>query len=226
MKPVDPAGNVAEVLRLGLVEGVSVRQIARQLHIARKTVRKILGRHSAPAKPTVARGSLLDPYEKAIHTLLDDTPEILAPAVLERLRPLGYTGGVTILRARLRKLRKKGHREAFLTLHFAAGAAMQVDWADFGFALPGVARRVSAFVAVLCYSRYLYIEFTLSQSMGTFLRCMDRCLAFFEGSTAADIFDNMKTVVLSHTATATVFNPRFLAYARARGSFAVAACHS
>ena len=53
---------------------------------------------------------------------------------------------------------------------------MQVDWADFGFALPGVPRRVSAFVAVLCYSRYLYIEFTLSQSMGTFLRCMERCL--------------------------------------------------
>lgn len=226
MKPVDPSGHVAEVLRLGLVEGVSVRQIASRLHLARKTVRKILGRHSAPAKPkAAARGSLLDPYEKAIHALLDDTPEMLAPAVLERLRPLGYTGGVTILRARLRSLRKHGQREAFLTLHFEAGAAMQIDWADFGFALPGVARRVSAFVAVLCYSRYLYIEFTLSQSMGTFLRCMDRCLKFFGGSTAADIFDNMKTVVLSHTALATVFNPRFLAFAHARGGFAVLACN-
>jgi transposase len=226
VKPVDPSGHVAEVLRLGLVEGVSVRQIASRLHLARKTVRKILGLHKAPAKPKAApRGSLLDPYEKAIHALLDDTPEMLAPAVLERLRPLGYTGGVTILRARLRSLRKHGQREAFLTLHFEAGAAMQIDWADFGFALPGVARRVSAFVAVLCYSRYLYIEFTLSQSMGTFLRCMDRCLKFFGGSTAADIFDNMKTVVLSHTALATVFNPKFLAFAHARGGFAVLACN-
>ena len=226
MKPVDLSGNVAEVLRLGLVEGVSVRQIARQLSMARKTVRKILGRHQPPPKvATAPRGSLLDPYEKAIHALLDDTPEMLAPAVLERLRPLGYTGGVTILRARLRSLRAHGQREAFLTLHFEPGAAVQIDWADFGFALPGVARRVSAFVAVLCHSRYLYIEFTLSQSMGTFLRCMDRCLRFFEGSTAADIFDNMKTVVLSHTAQATVFNPRFLEYARTRGGFAVVACN-
>jgi len=40
MKPVDPSGNVAEVVRLGLVEGVSVRQIARRLSMARKTVRK------------------------------------------------------------------------------------------------------------------------------------------------------------------------------------------
>jgi transposase len=213
MKPVDRSGNVAEVLRLGLVEGVSVRQIAKRLTMSRKSVRKILGRHQAPAKPSVPstpRGSLLDPYVKAIDALLDDTPEMLAPAVLERLRPLGYTGGVTILRARLRSLRQHGR---------------QIDWADFGFALPGVARRVSAFVAVLCHSRYLYIEFTLSQSMGTFLRCMDRCLKFFEGSTAADIFDNMKTVVLSHTAIATVFNPRFLEYARVRGGFAVVACN-
>jgi transposase len=226
MKMVDPSGNIAEVLRLGLVEGVPVRQIARKLHMARKTVRKILGRHVAPAKPTAKpRGSLLDPYEKDIGALLDDTPEMRAPAVLERLRKLGYKGGVTIVRNRLRSLRKHGRREAFLTLHFEAGAAMQVDWADFGFALPGVARRVSAFVAVLCYSRYLYIEFTLSQSMGTFLRCMDRCLKFFGGSTAADIFDNMKTVVLSHTPLATVFNPRFIEFTRARGGFAVVACN-
>ena len=48
-------------------------------------------------------------------------------------------------------------------------AAAQVDWADFGFALPGCPRRVSAFVMVMCYSRMLYLEFTLSQAMGSFL---------------------------------------------------------
>ena len=60
--------------------------------------------------------------------------------------------------------------------------------------------------------------------MGTFLRCMERCLRFNTGTTLVDIFDNMKTVVLSHTATATVFNPKFLEYAGARG-FAVRACN-
>jgi transposase len=225
MKELDYSGRVAEVLRLGLVEGVAVRAIARRLHMARKTVRQILGRHRAPPKLALPpRGSILDPYETAIRAVLDDTPEMLAPAVLERLRPLGYTGGVTILRDRLRRLRPRGHRAAFLTLDFPPGEAMQVDWADFGFAVPGVPRRVSAFVAVLCYSRRLYIEFTFSQTMGSFLRCMERCLRFNTGTTLVDIFDNMKTVVLSHSATATVFNPKFLEYARARG-FAVRACN-
>ncbi len=225
MTELDAAGRVAEVLRLGLVEGIPVRQIARRLRMARKTVRKILGRERAPVKPVLEpRSSILDPYEPAIRAALDDAPELLAPAVLERLRPLGYTGGVTILRDRLRRLRPRDRRAAFLTLDFAPGEAMQVDWADFGFALPGVPRRVSAFVAVLCYSRRLYIEFTLSQRMGTFLRCMERCLAFNTGTTLVDIFDNMKTVVTSHTSTATAFNPAFLEYARARG-FAVRACN-
>jgi hypothetical protein len=107
---------------------------------------------------------------------------------------------------------------------FPPGEAMQVDWADFGFALPGVPRRVSAFVAALCYSRRLFIEFTVSQAMGAFLRCMERCLRFYGGTTLAEIFDNMRTVVTSHTATAIVFNPRFLDYARSRG-FAVRACN-
>ena len=226
MRVLDASGRVAEVLRLSLVEGIAVRAIAKRLHMSRKTVRKILGRHRAPPRPAAEpRGSILDPYETAIRAVLDDTPEMLAPAVLERLRPLGYTGSVTILRARLRRLRPRGHREAFLTLDFPPGEAMQIDWADFGFALPGVARRVSAFVAVLCYSRRLYIEFTLSQTMGSFLRCMERCTRFYGGTTLVDIFDNMKTVVTSHTATATVFNPRFLDYARARGGFAVRACN-
>ena len=224
-KPLDSSARVAEVLRLGLVEGVSLRAIARRLQMARKTVRQILGRHREPPKAAVGpRGSMLDPYEAAIRTVIDDTPEMLAPAVLERLRPLGYTGGVTILRDRLRRMRPREPRAAFLTLDFAPGEAMQVDWADFGFALPGIPRRVSAFVAVLCYSRQLYIEFTLSQRMGTFLRCMDRCMRFYGGTTLVDIFDNMKTVVLSHTQAATIFNPTFLEYARARG-FAVRACN-
>jgi transposase len=217
--------QTAEVLRLGLVEGLGVRAIARRLGMARKTIRQILGRSLPERKPVVApRASLLDAYDKTLRSILDDVPDIRAPAMLERLRPLGYTGGVTILRAKLQRLRDRVPKEAFLTLHFAPGSAMQVDWADFGFALPGIPRRVSAFVAALCYSRYLYVEFTLSQSFGSLVRCMERCLRFYGGTTEVDIFDNMKTVVRSHTAAATVFNPAFLEYARSRG-FAVRACN-
>jgi len=217
--------RLSDVLRLSLVEGLSIRAIAHRLQLSRKTVRKLLGRAGERKPPSSeARTSLLEPYDTEIRRLLADTPEFKAPAILERLRPLGYTGGITILRDRVRRLRPRAPKEAFLTLDFKPGAALQVDWADFGFALPGCPRRVSGFAMVACYSRYLYLEFTLSQTMGTFLRCMERGLAFFGGVADADIFDNMKTVVLSHTRHATVFNPHFLEYAKARG-FKVIACN-
>ena len=77
MKPVDPSGHVAEVLRLRL-EGISVRAIARHLQLARKSVRKMLHQHSAPAKPRAAQGSLVDLHERATPKRLGDTPEMSA----------------------------------------------------------------------------------------------------------------------------------------------------
>lgn len=216
----------ADVLRLSLIEGRSARSIARELGLSRNTVRKMLqaSQGGAVTRPLPARrASMLDPFEAELRRCLDDEPGIKAPAVLERLRKQGYQGGVTIVRDRLRKLRPRPKAEAFLTLDFLPGAAMQVDWADFGFALPGCARRVSALIMTLCYSRYLYLEFTLSQKFGTFVRALERGLRLFGGTTTVDIFDNMKTVVTGWVGGKTIFNHRFLDYAACRG-FGVVAC--
>ena len=216
--------KMAEVLKLALLDGMSTRAIAKALGMSRRTVRRLMGR-GPPKAPAalVPRESMLTPYEGALRQLLADTPYMKAPALLERLRPLGYTGGLTILRHWARKQRPRP-KEVFLTLSFEPGAAVQVDWADFGFALPGCPRRVSAFVVAQCHSRYLYLEFCLSQSMGSFLRRMENAARFFGGTTHIDIFDNMKTVVLAHTPRGTRFNPTFLEYARTRG-FAAKACN-
>ena len=131
--------RTAEVLRLSFVEGLSVRAIPRRLSMARRTVRRLLGRglpaRREPAVPP--RPSMLDRFAPQLREWLSQTPELSAPALLERLRPLGYSGGVSILRERMSALRPRQRREAFLTLDFRPGEAAQVDWADFGFAVPG-----------------------------------------------------------------------------------------
>ena len=175
-----------DVLKRHLIDGQSVRLIARETGRARQTVRRMLGLETKKVRVRERKiSSLLDPYRAEIATLLDATPTIKAPAVLERLRACGYGGGVTIVRDLLRAIRPKPHAKAFLTLDFLPGARVQVDWADFGFCIPGCARRVSGFMMALCYSRLLYVEFVLSQTMGSFLRCMERGLAFFGGRTEA-----------------------------------------
>ena len=217
--------QMAEVLRLSLIEGKGIRAIARQTRLDRKTVRRLLGvaRGKQKPKPAAERTSILAPYEDDIRKALDDCAEMKAPAVLDRLRANGFQGGITVVRDRLRRVRPKPKQEAFLTRSYEPGRMLQVDWANFGFAIPGCARRVSAFVAALAFSRYLFVTFTLSQAMGTFLRCMDAALRFFGGRTLVDVFDNMKTVVLEHRGHNVVFNPRFVEYARARG-ISIQAC--
>ena len=225
LKLKDRSTQMAEVLRLHLMEGKGVRAIHRETGLDRKKVTGLLSsaKKNNRGKPGERRPSILDPYAANLRELVENFSDIRAPAALDQLRAAGYQGGISIVRDRLRQLRPRPAQEAFLTRSYEPGRMLQVDWADFGYAIPGCARRLSAFVAALAYSRYLFIVFTLSQAMGSFLRCMDQALHFFGGRTAVDVFDNMKTVVLEHTAQHVVFNPRFVEYARIRG-FAIQAC--
>ena len=78
----------AEVLRLAYAEGLGIRSIGRRLKMARRTVRKFLDGDRARKRdqPAVARAKLLQPFEGAIRQILGETPEMRAPAMLERLR--------------------------------------------------------------------------------------------------------------------------------------------
>jgi len=207
----------AEVLQLRYVDGLSTRAIAKRLSMSRRTVRELLGeKKPRPATPR-PRESILTPYEPILRAELAKTPELQAPTMLERLRVAGYTGGISVLRDRMRAIRPKPHVEVFSTFTTRPAERLEVDWTDLGYLLPGVPRRVSAFVAVLVYSRMLYLDFALSQRMGAFLRCMDRCLAFYGGRSSIDVFDNMKTVVVGRTGNVPIFTGRFIDYARTQG---------
>lgn len=223
-----PDDRKAEVLRLRYVDGLSTRAIAAKLSMARRTVRAMLGdrRPRADRPPSRAqRESLLAPHEAEIKKRLAEDRDLRAPALLEQLRLQGYRGGISILRDRMRELRPEPRPsiEAFSSFtRMRPAERLEVDWAHFGHLIPGVPREVSVFVAMLVYSRLLYIEFVLSRAMGSFLRCMDRATVFFGGVTEVDVFDNMKTVVIGRAANKPVFAPRFVEYARTRG-FAISA---
>ena len=77
--------------------------------------------------------------------------------------------------------------------------------------LGATTRKVSVFVALLCYSRMMFIEFTLSQSKAEFYRSLVHALEFFGGSPRAIIFDNLKAAVLNGSGRAACFHPEFLA---------------
>lgn len=211
-----------DVLRLHFVEHLPSRQIAARLGMARRTVRHVIRGRQTPSAPRKPRTTQLGAYESFIRQELERVPSINAPAMLEKLRVRGYTGGISVLRDRMRALRPRPHIEVYSHFEVRPGERLEVDWAELGYVLPGVLRRVSAFVAVLVHSRMLFVTFALSHAMGSFLRCMDRGLRFFGGRAAVDVFDNMKTVVTGRVRGEPILHPTMVEYARIQG-FAVSA---
>ena len=98
--------------------------------------------------------------------------------------PDGYTGSVITVRRYVRSIRPARGR-VYQEVHYEPAQAMQVDWGECGRVQIGnTTRRVSVFVAVLCYSRLIYIEFTLSQRKAEFYRSLVHALEFFGGQSS------------------------------------------
>ena len=101
----------------------------------------------------------------------------------------GYPGGYSILKEFVHLVRPV-RKPAYLMLDFAAGDCAQVDWGSYGSVCVGsTRRRLSFFVLVLCYSRLLYVEFTLGQGMEQFLSCHRRALEFLGAAPARVMID-------------------------------------
>jgi transposase len=125
--------------------------------------------------------------------------------------PDDYTGGICTLRRYLRTVRLTLGR-VYQEVNYSQAQVMQIDWGTCGYVQVGdTIRKVSVFVAVLCYSRLMFIEFTLSQYKAEFYRDIVNVLYFFGGSPRGIIFDNLKAGVINGSGRAACFHPQFLA---------------
>jgi transposase len=203
----------AEIRRLAEIEKLSGRAISRRLRCSRHTVAAALESDQPPGREVQRRTSLLDDYGAKIAVLLVKYPELSAVRIREEIArgPDGYTGSVSLVRRYLRKVRPARGR-VYQEVHYEPGQAMQVDWGECGRVRIGnTTRTVSVFVAVLCYSRLIYIEFTLSQRKEEFYRGIVHAFEFFGGSPRAIIFDNLKAAVLNGSGRDACLHPDFLA---------------
>ncbi|MBI4224435.1 MAG: IS21 family transposase [Deltaproteobacteria bacterium] len=187
----------AEILTLYFSEKRSIRSIARQMGVDRKTVKRLVRRRKVEMTPKIGcRRSILEPYKGGIRDYLLKDPKITATAILNYLREQGYTGGITVVKDFV--LYERGRlyrpREAFLRLEFAPGEAAQVDWGEFGNVF-GDGVKIHCFAMVLCHSRYMYLEFTRSEKFEEFIRCHENAFKFFGGVPRECWYDNLTSAV-------------------------------
>ncbi|MDD5402712.1 MAG: IS21 family transposase [Dehalococcoidales bacterium] len=198
-------------------EHLSVLQISRILDINLKTAAKWVRHERFPTVCRRERPSKLDRHKGVIAQMLT-VQNLTAIQILQRLRSQGYTGGYSILKDYVSRIRPP-RKPAFLTVAYAPGECAQVDWGCAGVLPVGTTkRRLSFLVVVLCYSRRMYVEFTLAEKTEHFLGALQRALLYFGAVPQSVMVDNMKTAVLRHPpGMPPVFHPRFLEFARHYG---------
>ena len=212
--------QINDLHRLYWSERWPIRKIERQLRMSWRTIKKYL---DAPAQGPAQRQreSKLDPFKTTIAEWLEKDPSVTAAVIEQKLRPLGYRGGHTILREYVHTARPqlKSNR-AFLRMEPAPGERFEVDWGHFGtLDYAGDKRKLYAFALVEAHSRMLYLEFTHSQTFETFVRCHVHAFTALGGVAREIAYDNLATAVAEHDGRLVRFLPRFLAFAREYGFY-------
>lgn len=115
----------AEARRLRRAEGLPIREIARQLGLARNTVRNALRSEAPPSLIRSPRGARVDAVESQIRALLGSYPRMPATVIAERI---GWEHSLTVLEDRVRQIRPEytGVDPAD-RLSFAPGELAQCD---------------------------------------------------------------------------------------------------
>ena len=216
MKGVD---TIARIRREFFTRGRAIKDIVRDLHVSRNTVRKVI-RSGATAfayerevQPLPKLGPWRDDLDRMLTTNAGKSPRerLTLIRIFEALRGLGYEGGYDAVR----RYAKSWKRErtavtapAFVPLSFAPGEAYQFDWSHEIVLIGGTTSTVKVAHVRLCHSRMMFVRAYPRESQEMVFDAHDRAFAFFRGACQRGIYDNMKTAV------ETIFVGRERAYNR------------
>jgi len=185
--------------------GKSIKKISRELMISKNTVKKAL------------RSDLYQPYTREncksglltefMPFLMEGAPQVdfNAAILLRELKKRGYAGSYTILKEAVRPLRETHRQMEAATARFETppGLQAQMDWGSKKLMIGGQLTRIKIFVMVLGFSRAIYVEFTMDETLPTLIACHEHAFNWFGGIPEEILYDNPRTIVLDR-ATANV----------------------
>ncbi len=186
-----------------LVEGRSQRQVATELGISRRTVRKYLTqpvpmrREVGPrARPVWTR------VQARVEALLTESAQwtggkqqLTATRLHELLRAEGQQVGVTVVKAAVAEWRRQ-RREVFVPLTYRPGDLAEVDFFEVLVDVDGVRRKAWLFLLRLMYSGRDFAWIYERQDQVSFLDGHVRAFAHFGGVPARLAYDNLKAAVV------------------------------
>ena len=192
-------------------QGVYLKDIAKELDVHPKTIRRALDRGGPPSgKRPSARKSKLDPFKEHIDKRLKDKVRN-AVVIFREIQEMGYTGGITILRGYIRPRRPARIERQTVRFETEPGVQLQNDWGEVRRLVGGQLTRVCFNVNTLGFSRRFH--FWCAPCMDAEHTYEGLVLSFerFGGVTREVLVDNQKALVIANRIGDRVrFNERFL----------------
>jgi transposase len=209
--------EVAAMARLRAL-GWGTKRIARELGVARNTVRRYLAASGWSPYRKSPRPKALDGHEawlaERFHRHAGNADVVRQELAAEH----GIAVSLRTVERAVAKERQLLVAAARATLRFETppGRQLQIDFGERRLEIAGEAVRVYVFVATLGYSRRLYVRAFRDERQESWLAGLEGAFAHFGGVPEEVLLDNARALVLRHdTATREVtFHPRLHAFAQ------------
>lgn len=201
-----------------LVEGRSVRSVARELGVSRNTVSKYL-EEAVPRR--VEQGPRLKPVLERVKARLEELllswrttrkQRVTGSRLHRQLVEEGHAVGVTTVRNHLREWWRQ-REEVYVPLVHRPGEEGQVDFFEVTVVVVGVAQKVWKFLLYLPYSGRTFAWLYASCDTLSFLDGHVRAFAHLGGVMARLVYDNLTLAVKRRVGVERELQERFLALA-------------
>ena len=184
--------------------GKGIKPIARELGIARDTVRKVLrsGATEFVYKREVQPQRRLGAWIETLTAILEAEDKLprrerrSTVRLFEELRGRGYDGAHDSVHRFVKSWRTERARapmHAFVPLRFDPGEAYQFDWSHEAIELHGLPLTVKLAQMRLSYSRMPFVRAYFRETQEMVFDAHDRAFAFYGGVCRRGIYDNLWT---------------------------------
>ena len=215
-------------------KGLSIRQISKELDMARNTVKKYLRLPTteiSKLQDNRDRKKCLDNWNNYIVHLLQNYPNLSAHKIFTRLRNslMGFSISERTVRRYVgnikQKITTKKKRYYEPIIDMVPGVQCQVDGGELSnVIIAGILKKIYFLVFVLSYSRLMYVSLS-DKPINTpvFIRMHDEAFRYFGGISQECVYDQTKLVVIKELFREVDYNQRFHQYA-ATANFQIRVC--
>ena len=199
--------------------GWGSKRISGELGVARNTVRRYLRSGAAAEEQHRPRARRLDEagVVEAIR-LFEGAAEGNAVVVRDLLGEQGIIASARTVQRAVAERRRVRHAAQVASVRFETepGQQMQVDFGQKRVWIAGEWVRVFVLVAVLSYSRRLYVRAFLSERQDDWREGIAAAFEHFGGTPRTVLGDNARALVVAHNreAQTVLFHPAYLAFCR------------